>query len=309
MDPGRRGEAVTDRATKTRTVQAHAKINLFLRVLGARDDGYHDLETLIVPISLSDRLVIRADADPSFRRLSLSLEVSGEADLVRHVPRDESNLVLRAAAGLARQTGVRGFADVTLEKVVPVGAGLGGGSADAAAVLGVLNELWRCGLGLEALRDVGAAVGSDVPALVMGGPVRAEGRGERVEPARVRPLSIVLVTFPFSVSTPDAFRWWDEEGSTGPAPDGLLEAAGSGDDLEALGPLLFNDLEPLVIRRHPQVARAKAILLQGGALAAVMSGSGPSVVGLLPGGSDRLGPRAQEAIEDLTGRSPDYVRT
>jgi 4-diphosphocytidyl-2-C-methyl-D-erythritol kinase len=309
MGTGGRGRAVTDVAGKARSVQARGKINLFLRVLGIRDDRYHDLETLIVPISLADRLVVHADADPSFQTLSLSLEVTGHSDLVRGVPRDESNLVLKAAAALAERTGLRGFADITLEKLVPAGAGLGGGSADAAAVLGVLNDLWGCGLGSEALRDVGAAVGSDVPALMMGGPVLAAGRGERVEPARVGPLSISLVTFPFSVSTPDAFRWWDEEGSTGPGPDELFGAAAPDGDLASLSRGMFNDLEDPVARRHPEIAEAKKILLGGGALGAVMSGSGPSVVGLMSAESARLTLPAEEAVKELTGRPVAWVRS
>jgi 4-diphosphocytidyl-2-C-methyl-D-erythritol kinase len=302
MAAGGRERAVTDATAKARSVQARAKINLFLRVLGTRGDGYHDLETLIVPISLADRLVVRADSDPSFQTLSLSLEVTGHSDLVRGVPRDETNLVLKAAAALAQSTGLRGFADVTLEKFVPVGAGLGGGSADAAAVLGILNDLWGCGLAPEALREVGASVGSDVPALMMGGPVLAAGRGERVEPAPSRPLSVVLATFPFSVSTPDAFRWWDEEGSTGPDPEELLGATAPDGDLASLGRLMFNDLELPVTRRHPEIAEAKRILLEGGALGAVMSGSGPSVAGVMPDESARLTRHADQAIADIGSR-------
>jgi 4-diphosphocytidyl-2-C-methyl-D-erythritol kinase len=293
---------VTVRA-KARSVRARAKVNLFLRVVGMREDGYHELDTLIVPVSLADRIVVRAAADPSAPTMSLSLEVTGREDVVSSVPRDGSNLILRAAAALAERTGVRGFADVLLEKLVPIGAGLGGGSADAAAVLGVLNDLWECGLRREALREVGAVVGSDVPALMMGGAVRAAGRGERVEPARVMPLSIVVVTFPFSVSTPEAFRWWDREGSTGGERDELFAAAAPDGDLAALARLLSNDLEEPVTRRHPEIAEAKRMLLEGGALGAVMSGSGPSVVGLMAGKWPHLAPEAERAIGGLGARS------
>jgi 4-diphosphocytidyl-2-C-methyl-D-erythritol kinase len=288
---------------RTRSVHAWAKVNLFLRVLGTRDDGYHELDTLIVPVSLADRMVIRADADPSLRSMSLSLEVTGHADLVSAVPRDKSNLILRAAAALVERTGVRGSAHVTLEKLIPIGAGLGGGSADAAAALGVLNDLWGCGLPPEALREVGAAVGSDVPALMMGGAVRAAGRGEAVQPARVMPLWITLVTFAFSVPTPEAFQWWDREGSTGPEPGAIFEAAAPDGDLAALAGLMSNDLEEPVTRRHPEIAEAKRILLEGGSLGAVMSGSGPSVVGLMAGESARLPRNADRAIADLGARS------
>jgi 4-diphosphocytidyl-2-C-methyl-D-erythritol kinase len=299
---------VSDPQSATRTLVAAAKVNLFLRVLGRREDGFHELETLIVPISLADRLEVHADADPSFRTLSLSLEVAGDPELVRGVPRDDSNLVLRAAAALAERVGVRGFADLTLEKAVPAAAGLGGGSADAAATLAALNDLWGCGLSAEELREVGASVGSDVPALMVGGPVLATGRGERVEPARCAPLSLALVTFGFAVSTPEAFGWWDQEGSTGPDPGELLDAASSGDPERVAG-ALSNDLEEPVVRRHPEIAEAKRILLEGGAIGSVMSGSGPSMVGVMSDEADHLRLDAERSLEALSGSPPRYVRT
>lgn len=289
----------------TKTVQAPAKVNLFLRVLELRSDGYHELETLILPISLADRLEIHADADPSFRTLAFSLEVTGDDDLVERVPRDEANLVVRACLALARRTGVHGFADISLEKRVPVAAGLGGGSADAAAALWALNDLWGCGLGPVGLRDVGASVGSDVPALMVGGPVLARGRGERVEPAPMRPLSLVLVTFPFSVSAAEAFRCWDQAGGpTGPDPAAVLDP---GSEVEALAASLFNDLEEPMTRLHPEIGRAKRTLLEGGALGAAMSGSGPTVYGVMPGPTVRLEARAEREIAGLSGRPPGYV--
>jgi 4-diphosphocytidyl-2-C-methyl-D-erythritol kinase len=299
---------VTGAEPGTRSVDAPGKVNAFLRVLGRREDGYHDLQTLLVPISIADRVEVHAEADRSFRTLSLSLEVTGDPDAILGVPRDESNLVLRAAAALGERAGVRGFADVSLHKVVPVAAGLGGGSADAAAVLGVLNELWECGLGPEALRDVGASVGSDVPALLMGGAVLATGRGERVGPVRLPPLSLVLVTFPFPVSTPDAFGWWDLEGSTGPDLGPLLDAAFTGDG-SSLAASLFNDLEDPVSHRHPEIAEAKRILVEGGAVGAVMSGSGPTVVGVMAAASSRLTPEAESLLANVSGMSPRYVST
>jgi 4-diphosphocytidyl-2-C-methyl-D-erythritol kinase len=300
---------VTPPADMTRAVEAPAKVNLFLRVLGRRDDGFHDLQTLVAPISLADRVQVHADADASFRTLALSLVVTGGPDLTRGIPRDESNLALKAAVALAERASVRGFADVTLEKRVPPAAGLGGGSADAAAVLRILNELWGCRLQPEELREVGVAVGSDVPALMMGGPVLARGRGERVESVSARSLALVLVTFPFPVATPDAFGWWDEDGSTGPEGEEILQAAGPDGDDASLARLLFNDLEGPVIRRHPDIGRAKDLLLEAGARGVVMSGSGPTVVGVLPESSGRLPDSAARSIEGLGARSPLYVRS
>jgi 4-diphosphocytidyl-2-C-methyl-D-erythritol kinase len=263
-------------------VRAPAKVNLFLRVLGRRPDGYHDLETLIAPIDLADRLEIHAHSDPSqFRTLALSLEVTGDPDRIRGVPVDESNLVLHAARSLAEAAEVRGFADITLEKLVPPAAGLGGGSSDAAATLRALNDLWDCGLDEDELRELGSTVGSDVPALISGSAVVARGRGERVEPLSMRSLGVALVMFPFGVSTADAFRWWDEDGGrTGPDPAEALSAAREG-RIETLGPLLHNDLQDVVLRRFPAMREARDQMLQAGAAGVVMCGSGPTLAGLL----------------------------
>jgi 4-diphosphocytidyl-2-C-methyl-D-erythritol kinase len=282
-------------------VRAPAKVNLFLRVLGRRPDGYHELETLIAPIELADRLEIHAHSDPGqFRTLALSLEVIGDPDRIRGVPVDESNLVLRAARTLADAVGARGFADITLEKLVPTAAGLGGGSSDAAATLRALNELWRCGLDEAALRELGLAVGSDVPALVGGDSVVARGRGERIEPFPLPSLSLGLVLFPFGVSTADAFRWWDEDGGrTGPDPGDWLSAAAHG-GVEALGALLHNDLEDVVVRRFQPVHQARDRLLQAGAVGVVMCGSGPTLAALL---------RTEEAFHSPSGLEVLVLRT
>src|SRR6266540_3531927 len=261
---------MTDVRPDTLRVEARAKVNLFLRVLGRRSDGYHDLETLLVPIDLADHLEIHAHSDPAeFRTLSLSLEVSGDPALVGGVPLDDSNLVLRAARSLADAVGARGFADITLEKRVPVAAGLGGGSSDAAALL-------------------------------LGGPALARGRGERVEQVSVPGLRLALITFPFGVSTADAFRWWDEEGGrTGPDAEPLLTAARDGGPA-TLGRLLYNDLEGTVTRRHPLIGQTKERLLDAGAAGVVMCGSGPSLAGLIP---------ADDSFEPPRGPTVTEVRT
>jgi 4-diphosphocytidyl-2-C-methyl-D-erythritol kinase len=299
-----------------REVLARAKINLFLRVVGLRADGYHDLETAILPIDLADRLWIHADADGAqHRRLSLSLEVTGDRDVVAAVPSDHSNLVIRAAQELAARTGVHGFAHIRLEKRIPSAAGLGGGSSDAASTLVALNELWGCGLDDPALREVGAVVGSDVPALMAGGPVLVRGRGERVEPLAMKyGLSWVLVPFDFGVSTAEAFRWWDEDGgSTGPDARPIVLAAssmalgGRQGDLSVLAGLLYNDLEEPVMRRHPPVGQARGRLLQAGAPAVVMCGSGPTLAGLLPSG-DRHEPIDAGLAQELANISGRPIR-
>lgn len=255
------------------TRPANAKINVFLRVLGAREDGYHDIESLVVPVSLADRITARP-AD------ELRVSMKAVDDLARTVPAGGLNLALVAALALADECEDAGGAEVEIEKQIPAAAGLGGGSSDAAATLGALNELWGCRLDMEALADIGARVGSDVPAMLAGGPVLVQGRGDVIDPATVERMWWVLVSFDYGVRSPDAYRWWDDDQAlSGPDPAPLLVAVTKGDP-EALGPLLFNDLEPPVFQRHPDLAEAKDTLLRAGALGAVMSGSGSSMVGL-----------------------------
>jgi 4-diphosphocytidyl-2-C-methyl-D-erythritol kinase len=297
---------------QTVIVPAPAKVNPFLRVLGRRDDGFHDLETVVLPIDLADRLQIHAFADASsFRTLSLSLEATGDPGLLARVPLDESNLILRAAHALAVAGEVRGFAEFVLEKRVPVAAGLGGGSADAAAALRALNRLWALGMPDDELCAVGAAVGSDVPALLMGGPCVARGRGERVEPAAAPGVNLVVIGFSFGVSTEDAFRWWDEEGATtGPDPAaflGSLErlAGEPGPHAPAsLAAVLHNDLEGPVAARHPVVGDARNRLESAGVPAVVMTGSGPTLIGVV---SSRLDSDAERDLEDIAGRPVRYA--
>ena len=229
---------------------AHAKLNVSLHVLGRRDDGYHDIESVIVPVSLADEMTFRAAPE-------LRLTVRGDVE----VPADEGNLVVIAAEALAAACGIEAGADVELDKRIPAAAGLGGGSADAAATLLALNELWGCGLEGDDLLELAAALGSDVPALLPGGPVLVGGRGEIVEPAEVEPSWWVLLPQPFALRTSDVYRWWDE-------------AAGPRD------PAGVNDLEPPVVARHPEVAAAKDRLLAEGARRAMLCGSGPTVAGL-----------------------------
>jgi 4-diphosphocytidyl-2-C-methyl-D-erythritol kinase len=253
--------------------EANAKINVFLRVLRAREDGYHDIESLVVPVSLADRITARP-AD------ELRVSMKGVDDLPRTIPAGGLNLALVAALALAEECEHAGGAEVEIEKRIPVAAGLGGGSSDAAATLGALNELWGCGMDMEALAHIAARVGSDVPAMLVRDPVLVHGRGDVIDPATVDRLWWVLRSFDFGVRSPDAYRWWDEDrASSGTDPAPLIVAATKGDP-ETLGPLLFNDLERSVFARHPDLAEAKAALLQAGALGAVMSGSGSSVVGL-----------------------------
>jgi 4-diphosphocytidyl-2-C-methyl-D-erythritol kinase len=264
-----------------RTVQrrAHAKINVFLRVLGGRDDGFHDIESVVLPISLHDVVAV-TDTLGSGR---VTLSVEGEPDLTRTVPTEiEENLAGRATLALAERVGIdlssRGVS-LTVHKRIPVAAGLGGGSADLAATLRTLDELWGCGLDESALRELGATLGSDVPAMLAGEPVLVSGRGEQVTPVHTASTWWVIAPFAFGVSAADAYRWWDEAPATGPDPGVLIAALETG-DVELLGDAVFNDLQPGVVARHAEVAETLDAFAEAGALGAIVTGSGPTVVAL-----------------------------
>ena len=254
------------------TRRAHAKLNVFLRVLGARDDGYHDIETVILPLELHD-VVIAEHAD------GFAVAVTGpRAGELAHAGGEA--LVERAARAWAHETGRQApGATITVDKRIPVAAGLGGGSADAAATIRALDQLHGTDLSTETLLGIAAAVGSDVPALLLGGPVYADGRGDRVTPVHAQTTHWVVVPASFAVRTPDAYGWWDARAETGPDAGAVIAALEAGND-ENLGSGIFNDLQFAVAARHPEVADTISALLGAGALGAVMSGSGPTVVAL-----------------------------
>lgn len=250
-------------------VKAHAKINLALDVLGTRPDGYHELETIMQTLELHDELEITAAPD-------ITLAVQG-ADL----PAGPENLAYRAAALLRERAGHAGGAEIRLAKRIPLAAGLAGGSADAAAVLRGLNELWHLGLGPAELAAWGAEIGSDVPFCLYGGTALVRGRGEAVTPLRdLPPLGVVLVKPPFGVSTAEVYRRYDTLANPPyPGCKRMLAAAKRG-DAAGLAACLINSLEPVTMSLHPVIDTIKRELSAAGALGVLMSGSGPTVFGL-----------------------------
>ncbi len=262
-------------AERAVTVGAPAKINLVLRVLGRREDGYHDLESLVLPVSLEDAVTAR-EAE------GMSVAMFHPDGRPMLLPDPESNLAFRAAmAWLGARGRPRHAAAVEVEKHIPMAAGLGGGSADAAAALRALNALWDEGLPDDELDRLAGELGSDVPAMLRGGPVVMQGRGEIVHPVEAATTWWVLLPQTFPVRTPHAYAWWEEGGATGTADVSRAAAALRAGDLDALTAMLHNDLQGPVARRHAQVQVAVERLLDAGALGAVMSGSGPTVAGLV----------------------------
>jgi 4-diphosphocytidyl-2-C-methyl-D-erythritol kinase len=271
-----------------------AKINLSLRVLGRRPDGYHELETVFQTVSLCDRLEFRPLADG---RLELACDAPG-------VPADETNLVHRAAVLLRARYGVRGGARVEIEKQIPAGGGLGGGSSNAAAALVGLARLWEIETGGEELSALGARLGADVPFFLAGGTAAGFGRGDEVRPLADAPRRrLLIVTPPVRVSTAEAYK-----SLSAPALTKENEAVNFYVSHEALDfsgslrGLLSNDFEPAIFRRFPEIERARDALLRAGATHALLSGSGSSVFGIF----DSDG-RAQEAAGALAGAAVGQV--
>jgi 4-diphosphocytidyl-2-C-methyl-D-erythritol kinase len=267
-------------------VRALAKINLSLRILRVRPDGYHELETRFQSLALHDTLTIHATRGP-FR-----IECDDPA-----VPTDRRNLVWRAAARVWRASGRRGAPRgviVRLTKRIPMQAGLGGGSSDAAAALGALGRRWR--VGEAKLRAIAASIGADVPYFFEGGTVLGVGRGDRLVPLPDRPASWVALVLPaFGVSTKDAYGWFDHDRGPerptirgGPAlRNGPVARLFQGRDGQ-------NDLQKPVAKRHPEIARLVRALRRLGADSAAMSGSGSAVFGLFATRSQAL--RASRAL-------------
>ncbi len=253
-------------------LSANAKINLTLDILRKREDGYHDLQMVMQSVTLADALTVAP-----------AREAEGQAVSDLHfLPTGGKNLVQIAAAAFRQATGLGGEVDVSIQKHVPVCAGLAGGSADAAAVLTAMNRLAGAGLSPAELAKIGERVGSDVPFCVLGGTALAEGRGERLTPLPpLPPCHITICKPPFSISTPQLFsRVNVRKIVRRPDTAGTLAALEAG-DLAGVARRMYNVFEDVLEpRRASEISEIKAALIDCGALGASMSGSGPSVFGL-----------------------------
>lgn len=252
-------------------VSARAKINLTLDILGKRPDGYHEVSMVMQSVQLADDVSVRAAADG---KITLSCDLPG-------LGAPAQNLAYRAAALLREKCGLESGVAIALRKRIPVAAGLAGGSADAAATLKAMNQLFALGLSDAALCEIGAEIGSDVPFCVLEGTRLATGRGEilRALPS-LPPCHIVLAKPAVSVSTAWAYRSYDAARVAAHPDTEAVIAALAARDLTKVAALVCNVLESVTIAAHPVIAEIKARMRRCGALAALMSGSGPTVFAL-----------------------------
>jgi 4-diphosphocytidyl-2-C-methyl-D-erythritol kinase len=261
-------------------VRTPAKLNLFLEVLGKRDDGFHELETLMTPVNLYDHLWFAPAATGEIELACERFPDAGKsAEEIGRLPEGSDNLVVRAVRLLADRAGVKVGARMKLWKRIPVAAGMAGGSSDAAAALVAANVGWRLDWPRERLLPLAAELGSDVPFFLGTGPAVCRGRGERIEPSTgLGLLHFVVVAPPVGLSTAAVFRCCRPAAAPRPlAP--LVEALRAG-DLAVAGRSLFNRLEPAAAELSPWIERMRSEFAKCGFVGHQMSGSGTSYFGL-----------------------------
>ncbi|MBN6187383.1 4-(cytidine 5'-diphospho)-2-C-methyl-D-erythritol kinase [Aneurinibacillus sp. BA2021] len=252
-------------------IKAPAKINLTLDVLAKRPDGYHEIEMVMTTIDLADRLTIYSREED---RITLDCTVS-------YLPLDERNHVYQAARLVKERFGIQRGVHIHIDKQIPIAAGLAGGSSDAAATIKGLNKLWKLGMTVEEMAELGSQVGSDVSFCVYGGTALARGRGEKIERLPTPPSCwVILAKPPIGVSTGDVYGALrvDELGNTRKSA-AMIDAIRHGDFAGVCG-ALGNHLESVTLTAYPQVRQIKERMIRFGADGVLMSGSGPTVFAL-----------------------------
>lgn len=263
----------------TKTVKSHAKINLYLNVLGKRPDGYHELESVFQQVSLADYVTVLRDSETSERMVNITCTD-------RLVPSDDRNIAARCAMAFMEKYGINSTVSVSIIKNIPIAAGLAGGSTDGAAVLQIMNSIFDVNAPLEELCALGATLGADIPFCLVGGTCMARGIGERLTPLALPPLPyhILICNSGRGVSTPEAYRLLDGGSADEPCgAEGVLSALERGE----LPVGLYNSFERVILPIHEEAASLKRELVSLGASAALMSGSGPSVFGLFADAEER----------------------
>lgn len=266
-------------------LQAFAKINLGLDVLGKREDGYHEVRMIMQTIRMYDQLDMRKSVEPGIHLTTNK----------KYIPVDENNLVWRAAKLMMDTCGIMEGVSIHLHKVIPVAAGMAGGSSDAAATLVGMNRLFHCGLSKEKLMELGVQIGADVPYCVLRGTALAEGIGEKLTILPPMPDCWILIGKPgISVSTKYVYTTLDLNTDTvHPDIDGMKKALEDG-NLYGITERMGNVLQDVTIPAYPEVERIKEQMKTLGAVNAMMSGSGPTVFGIFDNEE-----KAQEACQKL----------
>ena len=268
------------------SLKALAKINLGLDVLGKREDGYHEVRMVMQTIHLYDRVEIKKTRSP---------HIHVETNLY-YLPVNEDNLVYRAAKLMKDEFQIKEGVRIVLQKFIPVAAGLAGGSSDAAAVLVGMNRIFNLGLKQNKLMELGLKIGADVPFCIMRGTALAEGIGEKLTALPPMPKCPVLIAKPaISVSTKAVYEGLKlYDGMEHPDIDGVMEGIQQ-KDLKGVASHMGNILETVTIPMYPVIEDIKKLMLENGALNAMMSGSGPTVFGLFP--NEKEIRRAYEALK------------
>lgn len=266
-------------------LQAFAKINLGLDALGKREDGYHEVRMIMQTIRMYDQLDMRKSVEPGIHLTTNK----------KYIPVDENNLVWRAAKLMMDTCGIMEGVSIHLHKVIPVAAGMAGGSSDAAATLVGMNRLFHCGLSKEKLMELGVQIGADVPYCVLRGTALAEGIGEKLTVLPPMPDCWILIGKPgISVSTKYVYTTLDLNTNTvHPDIDGMKKALEDG-NLYGITERMGNVLQDVTIPAYPEVERIKEQMKTLGAVNAMMSGSGPTVFGIFDNEE-----KAQEACQKL----------
>jgi len=270
------------------TVNAPAKINFALDVLGRRPNGYHDVAMIMQTIALYDTITVNTDCE----EIKLTSNCS-------EIPTDERNIAYKAAQYLKDNYRIESGVHIHIEKRIPVAAGLAGGSTDAAAVLKLLNEAWELKLSKEELMEAGLKLGADVPFCIQGGTCLAEGLGEKLTIIDKTPDCCILLVKPsVGVSTKEVYQGLKlEEISQRPDIPGMLQAI-ENNDLGALCSSMGNVLETVTTKMHPVIIELKQKLMELGAMGSLMSGSGPTVFGVFEDMSTAQ--RAYDSIKTMT---------
>ncbi len=255
---------------KSGTIRGYAKVNLTLDVLGRRPDGYHDILTVMRTVDVFDTV-----------EMSLTGEGIDLTTSLDFLPTDEGNIAYRAAKAVLLETGIKTGVKIHITKNIPCGAGMGGGSADGAAVLVLLNKLLGVPLGEERLLEIGAKIGADVPFCIMCGTCVAEGIGEKLTKVNTKnPVPVLVVKPEVSISTPLMYKKLDEEEiDKRPDTPAMIKALEAGDQRK-IAELMYNVMEAPAIAEHPVILKIKQDMLKGGALNAMMTGSGSAVFGV-----------------------------